>query len=297
MKSESLVTHASWLRGVKSYIQMPRPTLDTSLTGYELCVFSMVHGLLLGATILVVKSPVLTVGNLVRGTLPWCNLGYVHVVKFFQSTALTLDNEEVDHKDSNKETASEDISIGEVDLASDLSGEVTEQEIPEPVGGGGQSHALCTVLGWEELGDDSPDHRTPGHGVGCDEQASDDNHTLSGVGGVCRGLDVEQEVANGGENHEHDEHPDGTEDKGLATTEVLDNVKTAEGGTEVDRTEDALCNETVLDTSALEDSSSLSNVISFIPCCIRFLNIACATYKVEEVVGASKLLQALQDTA
>lgn len=227
-----------------------------------LCVFSVVHGLLLRTSIVVVEGPVGAMRNLVRAALPWSDLGNIHVVKLLQGAALTLDDEEEDHEDSHEETAGEDVSVSEVDLVGNLGCEVTDQEVPQPVGGSSQGHTLGTVLGWEKLGDDGPNHRAPGHGIGSDEETSDDNHTLSGLGSVLGGVDVEEEVANGRENHEHNEHPNGTKDEGLATAEVLNDVETTEGSTEVDSTKDTLSDETVGNSSTLEDGSSLGCLLA-----------------------------------
>lgn len=79
-------------------------------------------------------------------------------------------------------------------------------------------------------------------------------------------------MADGGENHEAHEHPCRAEDERLATTEMLDDVKTEEGGSEVDASQDHLGNETVVYARRLEDDSPV----------------------VEEVVCTSELLQCLK---
>lgn len=196
-------------------------------------------------------------GHLELRALPGGNLVDVHPVELLESPTLTLNHAEVDHSGGGEQTTRKDVSIGKVDLAGDEGSEETDQEVPEPVASGGQSHTLRTVLGGEELSTDSPDHGTPGHGVGGNEEAGNDDHTLTRAGGVLRVLDIEHEVANRGEDHEADEHEPSTEDKRLATTEVLDDVQTAEGGTEVDGAEDDLGDEGVGDTGSLEDGGTL----------------------------------------
>lgn len=70
-------------------------------------------------------------------------------------------------------------------------------------------------------------------------------------------VDVQGKVADGGEAHEEGEHASTADDEGLAATEVLDDVQTAEGCAEIDGTENNLSDETVAETSALEDGRSL----------------------------------------
>jgi hypothetical protein len=64
-------------------------------------------------------------------------------------------------------------------------------------------------------------------------------------------------MANGGKNHEHDEHPDCSKYQGLATTEVFHDIQASKGGGEVNSAKDALGDEAVRETSACKDSGSL----------------------------------------
>lgn len=221
----------------------------------HLCILSMVGlGLLACATgVVVVRDS----RHLVAGALPGLDLVHVHPVKLLEGTVLALDNKEINHKCCDKKASREDISIREVNSTSDKRREESDKEVPEPVGSGSKSHTLCTVLAGEQFGDQTPDYRAPGSGVEEDEEASDDYHALSGAGGVLGGFNVEHEVAEGGEDHEEDKHAEGTGDEGLATTEVLDDVETTEGGSEVDGAEDDLGDEGVGDTGTLEDSGTL----------------------------------------
>lgn len=84
---------------------------------------------------------------------------------------------------------------------------------------------------------------------------------------------VKDKVTNSGEANETSKHEASTNDQGLATTKVLDDVETTESGTEVDSTQDDLSDEAVVDTSTSHDGSSV----------------------VEEVVGTGELLQRLED--
>ena len=97
--------------------------------------------------------------------LPRRNVVDVHPVEFFESAPATFDDAEVDDEDTEEETAGKHISVGKVDLSRDEGREETDKEVPEPVAGGGQGHTLRTVLRGEQFGGNSPDHRTPCHGI------------------------------------------------------------------------------------------------------------------------------------
>ena len=100
-------------------------------------------------------------GQLEVLALPRDDIVDVHPVELLEGTAATFDDEEIDDEDGDEQTARKDIPVGEVDLVGDERGEEPDQEVPEPVGGGGQGHTLGAVLGGEELRGDSPDHGAP----------------------------------------------------------------------------------------------------------------------------------------
>jgi len=68
---------------------------------------------------------------------------------------------------------------------------------------------------------------------------------------------LELKVADGGEDHEADEHAHGTSHEGLSTTKVLDDVQSTEGAAEVYGTEDGRGDETVADADGLEDGCAV----------------------------------------
>lgn len=224
-----------------------------------LCVLGVIRARFL-ATMLVAILLVVKRRHLKAAALPGSDLVDVHPVELLESAALTLDDEEVDDESSDSQASSEDVSVGKVNCTGDEWGEKTDEEVPEPVGCGGQSHTLGTVLGREQFGADSPDHGTPGHGVGGDEETGDNNHALTRSGSVFGVLDVQHEVANRSEDHEANKHESSTSDERLATTEVLNNVETTESGTEVNSTKNNLGDEAVGDTGTLEDSGTLLNI-------------------------------------
>ena len=176
-------------------------------------VLGMRHLLLLATVLGLIRTPVGAAGELVAAALPGSNLADVHVVELLEGTALAFDDEEVHDEDAREETAGKHVTVPEVDGAGDEGREETDQEVPGPVGRGGNGHTLGTVLGGEQFGDNGPDHGAPGHCVGRDEQTGHDNHSLTGAGGVLRVLAVQHKMAERREDHEHDKHPGGTEDE------------------------------------------------------------------------------------
>lgn len=60
-----------------------------------------------------------------------------------------------------------------------------------------------------------------------------------------------------GEDHEEGEHAGPTEHERLAATKVLHDVQAAESGAKVDSAENDLGDETVVETSTLENGGSL----------------------------------------
>ena len=106
-----------------------------------------------------------------------------------------------------------------------------------------------------------------------DEKTGEDDHSLTSTRGTLGVLVVKDKVTNSGETDEASKHKASTNDQGLATTKVLDDVETTESGTEVDGTQNDLSDKAVVDTSTSHDGSSV----------------------VEEVVGTGELLQRLQD--
>lgn len=128
----------------------------------RLCILIMRHLLLLPGRGVVCN---LVARNLVRLALPRGNVVDVHPVELLEGAAASFNDAEVDDEDAEEETASEDVAVGKVDFVGDEGGEESDEEVPQPVGGGGQGHTLRTVLGGEELSANRPDHGTPGHRV------------------------------------------------------------------------------------------------------------------------------------
>ena len=77
-------------------------------------------------------------------------------------------------------------------------------EIPDPVAGCGESHALGTVPGWKDLGLDSPDHWTPGCCKAQNEERCKDNQDNTRSFGQLWVLEIESEMTDGSEDHKAD---------------------------------------------------------------------------------------------
>lgn len=75
-------------------------------------------------------------------------------------------------------------------------------------------------------------------------------------------LDIQDEVANRGEDHEEDEHEEGTSHKRLATAKVLDNIETTESRSKIDSAQNDLGDEAVVQPGTLEDNRSLVELVN-----------------------------------
>lgn len=207
------------------------------------------------------------------GALPWLDVLDVHGVDLLESATLGLADEEVDNHGGSKGTASKHVAVLEVNGAGNEGGEEGNQEIPGPVGGSRNTHAGGAVAGWVEFTDNSPDDRSPGGCEADNEEAGKHDQCSTSLGSGRRVGLVERVVSDGSENHEADEHPDGTTNQRLATTIVLDNVETDDGNTKVDASQDHLSHVTVVKTGRCKNGVAV----------------------VEDEVGTGKLLQRLQD--
>lgn len=116
--------------------------------------------------------------------LPRLDAKDIHGVDLLETAALTLAQEEV-HDDGAGETAPcEDVAVLVVDAGSDEGGEEGEEEVPHPVAGGGQGHALGSIAGRVDLANDGPDYGAPGGGKRGDEETRDDDHAVADALGL-----------------------------------------------------------------------------------------------------------------
>ena len=114
------------------------------------------------------------------GGLPGLDVEDVHGVDLLEGAALGLVDEEEDNEDSEEAAGSEDVTVAEVDGVVDEGGEEGDEEVPGPVGSGGDSHADSAVAEGVHLTTDGPDDGTPGGGETDNEQTGEDDHDNTG---------------------------------------------------------------------------------------------------------------------
>lgn len=153
---------------------------------------------------------------------------------------MALQYKEVHQRSSDEVAGSKDVAVAEIDGRRDEGGEEGDEEVPGPVARGGEGHGLGAVPRRVDLGDEGPDHGTPGRGVAENEEAGKDDEHDAGRGRVGGIVEVEQEVADRSKDHEADEHPDGAADQRLSSAVVLDHVETDECDTKVYGVQDHL---------------------------------------------------------
>ena len=92
----------------------------------ELSNFSVLSILLPGsASVIVVGDP----RDLVLAALPGFDVIDVHPIELLESSVFTFNNEEVDHEDSDEETAREDVAVREIDGSGDEGSEETKATV------------------------------------------------------------------------------------------------------------------------------------------------------------------------
>ena len=207
--------------------------------------------------------------------MPRADLLLVHGLNLLKSAILGLDHKEPNESSEGKAASGEHQAVEVANGVSDGTREEGHEEVPHPVGRGGQGHGRSAVASRVELGNDSPDKRTPSGGEGDDEEAREDNKDVAGLGGAG-GIDgVKHKSSDERVDQEAHGHPQGTSDESLAAANILDDPETGDSASNVDGTENNLGNVRVFQTGSLENGGSV----------------------VEEEVGTSKLLARLKDDA
>jgi hypothetical protein len=198
---------------------------------------------------------------------------HVHGVDLLERAALGLNHEEVDDEEEQDKRDGEDETIEVVNFVGDEGGAEGDDEVEEPVGRGGETHAGSAVSRRIQFTNDCPHQRPPG-GCKCgNEQAGEDNHDVSGSGSVLGNDPVERKVTDKGVDEQAHGHPGSTDHHGLSAADILNDPETEDGGDDVDGSEDDGGDVRVGETGGGEDG--------------------CAV--VEEVVGTCQLLTSLED--
>lgn len=97
--------------------------------------------------------------------LPGNDAEDVHGVDLLEGSLLGLVDEEEGDQDTEETAAGKDVTVTVVDGAGDPGGEEGDEEVPQPVGGGAETHGDGTVARREHLTDDGPDKGTPLFGM------------------------------------------------------------------------------------------------------------------------------------
>ena len=178
-----------------------------------------------------------------------------HLVDLLERETLGLGDEEVGEEQAadtggtpDEENLGTEIALTGVNH---VGSDVTDNEVPEPVGGGGESDTLGTDREREDLADNDPSSGTPGGGETEDVDA--DEHDEDGGGGGGAG----ESGADDGDDELADQHERGTPDEDLATTEALNGPEGKRRGDDVDDVGDERDEERILDTRLLEEGCAV----------------------------------------
>lgn len=93
--------------------------------------------------------------------LPGNNAQNVHGVDLLERALLRLVDEEEGEHHAEEAAAGEDVAVLVADGAGDPGREEGDEEVPQPVGGGAETHGHGAVARREHLSDDRPDEGTP----------------------------------------------------------------------------------------------------------------------------------------
>lgn len=185
---------------------------------------------------------------------------HVHSIDLLKRTVLGLDHEEVHDPEEEEARNTEDKTVVVVNAVGDESRDERDDEVKEPVGRSGEGHASRAVASWVKLTNDSPDERSPGGRETDDEQASENDHDVTGGRGGDGSsvlIGVGNVVTDEGVDEQTQEHPRGTTHHCHATTDVLDDPETTDGGDDVDGTENNGGDVGVLQTGSAEDDGAV----------------------------------------
>lgn len=193
-----------------------------------------------------------------------------HLVDLLEGKTLGLGDEEVGEYEGNAAESApheEDVGAetGRVGAVGDeVGGDDTDDAVPEPVRGSGETDTTRADGEREDLADDDPGARSPGGSEDGDVQADERNHGADSVGVGVGGVSV---LASGGTNDPddelHDDHTSGTEDEDGTTSNLLDHDEGSRGGEHVDEGGDHGDQEGVVDRAELleEDGAEVEDEV------------------------------------
>lgn len=197
-----------------------------------------------------------------------------HLVDLLQGQTLGLGDEEVGvDKGAGAETTPDE-EDGRLEVAAVLADHVGSDDsndgVPEPVGGGGQTDTTRSDGEREDLANDDPGTGTPGGGEEEDEDGDEGDLSVDGrdvvgdagirisLGGGGVGVVEADGDTNDGDEELADEHTQGTEDENLASAESLDSPEGEGSRADVDEGEDEGDEERVFNgTSGLEEGGGV----------------------------------------
>lgn len=159
-----------------------------------------------------------------------------HFVNLFERQALGLGNEEISEEDAsgtsctpNEEDLGTQVALI---LVNHVGSDVTDDKVPEPVGGGGKSNTLGTNGQREDLANDDPSSGTPGGSEEEDIDADEDNKDIaSGAGARSCGTDD-------GNDEFTEEHTNSAPDEERSATEAFNSPEGYRGRADVDSSSD-----------------------------------------------------------
>jgi hypothetical protein len=173
-----------------------------------------------------------------------------HLVDLLERQTLGLGNKEVGVDESSRAQSTPDEENGGAEVAlintDHVRGDDSDDGVPEPVGGGGESNTTGTDGKREDLANKNPSTRTPGGGEEEDEDGDEGNLSVDGrdvVGlgsAVSEGGRVVESLGdtNDGGQELANQHAESTVQQKCAATELLHSVEREGSRADVDEGED-----------------------------------------------------------
>jgi len=162
-------------------------------------------------------------GGLEVHGIPGLADGVVELINLLKRETLGLIYEHVDEYHTNEAATSPDEEYLHTQVGVTWSGinhvwsSITDSEVKEPVGGGGDGQSFSTNLEGEQLSGNDPSDRSPRAGKEEDIEADKGNEDLVGDKGCSGNTDD-------GDDELTDAHTDGTEEEEVTTTHALNQI-------------------------------------------------------------------------